>query len=266
MLKKRYNFRPIWLRPGRGCTLLAMCVYFMAFTPVWAQQDLQPRQLVEAPTAGLLPSRGLGLDLRFYGSDGILGGVSVGLFSRGMVGVSFGGSDLLGNEEIKLNPRIEFSGRLRVIEEGYTIPALAVGYTSQGYGMFDDELKRYTRKSKGVYVVASKNFKLPLGHTGLHVGANRSFEDGDGDSDFTGYVGVDTGLGKYVVAVAEYDFGLNDNSDNSLGSGKGFLNAGIRWTLSEAFALEFDLKNIFRNGMQNPHPDRELRIAYFGKF
>lgn len=266
MLQREYNRRPIWVWPGRGCTLLAVCVYIMAVAPVWAQQDLQPRQLIEAPTAGLLPGRGLGLDLRFYGSDGILGSVSVGLFSRGMVGVSFGGSDLLGNEAVNLNPRIEFSGRVRVIEEGYTIPALAVGYTSQGYGMFDDDLKRYTRKSKGVYVVASKNFKLPLGHTGLHVGANRSFEDGDDDSDFTGYIGVDTGLGKYVVAVAEYDFGLNDNSDNSLGSGKGFFNAGIRWTLSEAFALEFDLKNIFRNGMQNPHPDRELRIAYFGKF
>ena len=245
---------------------LAMCVYVMAFAPVWAQQDLQPRQLVEAPTAGLLPGRSLGLDLRFYGDDGILGGVSVGLFSRGMVGVSFGGSDLLGNEAVNLNPRVEFSGRLRVLEEGYTIPALAVGYTSQGYGMFDDELKRYTSKSKGIYLVVSKNFRLPLGHTGLHIGANRSFEAGDGDDDFTGYIGVDTGLGKYVVAVAEYDLGLNDNSDDSLGSGKGFFNAGIRWTLSGAFALEFDLKNIFRNGMQNPHPDRELRIVYFGKF
>ena len=272
MLQKEYNCRLIWFRPGRGCTLLALwmvCVYVlcvMAFVPVGAQQDLQPRQLIEAPTAGLLPSRSLGLDLRFYGSDGILGGVSVGLFSRGMVGVSFGGSDLLGNEAMNLNPRVEFSGRLRVLEEGYTIPALAVGYTSQGYGMYDDELKRYTRKSKGVYLVASKNFKLLIGHTGLHIGANRSFEDGDDDDDFTGYVGLDAGIGKYAVVLAEYDFGLNDNSDNSLGSGKGFFNAGIRWTLSGTFSLEFDLKNIFRNGVQNPHPDRELRVAYFGKF
>ncbi len=265
MIKKRYNHRTLWMCWFTHGTL-AMCVYMMAFAPVWAQQNLQPRQLVEGPTAGLLPSRGLGLDLRFYGRDGILGSVSVGLFSRGMVGISFGGSDLLGDEALDLNPRIEFSGRVRVLEEGYKIPALAVGYTSQGYGMYDDALARYTRKSKGVYVVVSKNFKLILGFMGLHIGANRSFEDGDGDDDFSGYVGVDAGIGKYVVAVAEYDFGLNDNSDNSLGSGKGFLNAGIRWTLSEAFALEFYLKNIFRNGMQNPHPDRELRVAYFGKF
>ena len=263
MFQREYKRRSVWVCWFTYGTL-ALCIYIMVFAPVWAQ--VQPRQLVEAPTAGLLPGRSLGLDLRFYGSDGVLGGVSVGLFSRGMVGVSFGGSDLLGNEAVNLNPRIEFSGRVRVIEEGYKIPALAVGYTSQGYGMFDEELQRYTRKSKGVYVVASKNFWSPLGYTGLHVGANRSFEDGDDDEDFTGYVGVDTGIGKYVVVLAEYDFGLNDNSDNSLGSGKGFFNAGVRWTLSEIFTLEFDLKNIFRNGMQNPHPDRELRIAYFRKF
>ena len=263
MFEREYKCRPVWVRWFTYGTL-AMCIYIMVFAPVWAQ--VQPRQLVEAPTAGLLPARSLGLDLQFYGGDGILGNVLVGLFSRGMVGVSFGGQNLLGNGAMNWNPHIEFSGRVRVIEEGYKIPALAVGYTSQGYGMFDEELKRYTRKSKGVYVVASKNFWSPLGYTGLHVGVNRSFEDGDDDEDFTGYVGVDTGIGKYVVVLAEYDFGLNDNSDNSLGSGKGFFNAGVRWTLSEIFTLEFDLKNIFRNGMQNPHPDRELRIAYFRKF
>ena len=72
MLKKRYNRRPIWMCRFLHGTL-AMCIYVMAFAPVWAQQDLQPRQLVEAPTAGLLPSRSLGLDLRFYGDDGIWG-------------------------------------------------------------------------------------------------------------------------------------------------------------------------------------------------
>jgi len=74
VFQREYNRRSIWM-----CWLsygtLALCVYIMAFVPVWAQQDLQPRQLVEAPTAGLLLSCGLGLDLWFYGGDGILGGV-----------------------------------------------------------------------------------------------------------------------------------------------------------------------------------------------
>ena len=200
----------------------------MAIAPVWAQQDLQPRQLVEAPTAGLLPSRGLGLDLRFYGSDGILGRVSVGLFNRIMAGVSFGGSDLLGNEAMDLNPRIEFSGRVRVIEEGYTIPALAVGYTSQGYGMFDDALNRYNPPSpRGFMSLPAKISSCFWGTRVSTLAQTEVLKMAMAMRIFSGYVGLDAGIGKYVVMLAEYDFGLNDNADNSLGSGKGFFQTRV---------------------------------------
>ena len=246
--------------------VIPVALAIIIVVPVWAQQELEPRQLVEAPTAGLLPRGSFGLDFRFYGGDGILGDISVGLFDRGMIGISFGGRELLGNSAVEWNPRLEFSGRLRLAEEGYSMPGLAVGYTSQGHGAYDDVLSRYTSKSKGAYLVASKNFKSPMGQMGIHVGMNRSFEDTDGDGDFSGYIGLDKAIGKDVVVVGEYDFGLNDNSGNALGSGNGFLNAGVRWAVSTTFAVEFDVKNIFRNGQQNPHPDRELRIVYFEKF
>ncbi len=265
MLLKKYNRRSIgmcWFTHGA----LAMCVCVIAFTPVWAQQYSQPLHLIESPTAGLLPARSLGLNLQFYGGDGILGNVLVGLFSRGMVGVSFGGQNLLGNGAMHWNPHIEFSARVRVIEEGYSIPGLALGYTSQGYGDYDETLKRYASKSKGLYLVASKNFKVLVGQLGIHLGASRSFEDGDGDDDFTGYIGFDMGLANRISAVAEYDLRLDDNDDNSPISGKGHLNAGIRWAVSNTFTLEFDLKNIFSSGAHNPHPDREIGIVYFARF
>jgi hypothetical protein len=231
-----------------------------------AQLELDPLHLVEAPTAGLLPRGSFGLDFRFYGGNGILGQIDVGLFDRGMIGISYGARDLLGNAAVKWNPRLEFAAKIRVVEEGYSSPALAVGYASQGYGAFDQTLERYQSKSKGAYVVVSKNFNSPFGQGGVHLGMNKSFEDGDGDGDLSGFIGVDKAIGKDFLVVAEYDFGLNDNSDNALGSGKGFLNAGARWMVSKNFAVEFDLKNIFRNGTQNPQPDREIRIVYFEKF
>lgn len=236
------------------------------FAHIGAQQELDPRHLVEAPTAGLLPRGSFGLDFRFYGGNGILGEIDVGLFDRGMIGLSYGAMGILGNGSVTWNPRLEFSARLRIVEEGYAGPAVAAGYTSQGYGPFDEALQRYQSKSKGVYVVASKNFKSPFGQGGLHLGVNRSFEDGDDDRDLSGFVGVDKSIGKDFLLVAEYDFGLNDNSDNALGSGKGFLNAGARWMVSKSLAVAFDLKNIIRNGDQNPQPDREIRIVYFEKF
>lgn len=246
--------------------ILVLLLVLGTVLPSYAQQELDPRHLVEAPTAGLLPRGSFGLDFRFYGGNGILGHIDVGLFDRGMIGISYGARDLLGNGSVIWNPRLEFAGKFRIVEEGYSAPALAVGYVSQGYGAFDDGLDRYQRKSKGAYVVLSKNFNSPFGQGGVHLGMNKSFEDGDGDGDFSGFLGIDKAIGKDFLIVAEYDFGLNDNSDNAIGSGKGFLNAGARWMISKNFAVEFDLKNIFRNGTHNPQPDREIRVVYFEKF
>ena len=57
--------------PSYFSLLTALCV--LTSTRVEAQRGLEPRQLVESPTAGLLPGGSVGLDLRFFEGDGILG-------------------------------------------------------------------------------------------------------------------------------------------------------------------------------------------------
>ena len=233
---------------------------------VRAQGETQPRWLVDSPTAGLLPKGSFSVDVRLYDDNGILTLLEVGLLDRAGVGFSFGGQRLVGNQEVKWNPRVEFMGRVRVVEEGFSVPAVAVGYHSQGYGAFDKELDRYTTKSKGFYAALSKNFGSAMGDMGLHAGVNRSREDADGDKDFSGFLGVDKQVGKSLVLLAEYDFALNDNEDNTLGSGRGLMNVGGRWAASKQLALEVDFKNVFRDGHRNPNPDREIRLLYFEKF
>ena len=245
---------------------LLLALLFISPAGVLAQGEIQPRWLIDSPTAGLLPRGSFSVDCRLYGENGILTQLEVGLFNRAGVGFSFGGRNFVGNRGVEWNPRVEFSGRIRVIEEGIKMPAVAVGYQSQGYGIYDENLERFATKSKGVYAVLSKNFGSAAGDGGLHGGINRSFEDKDGDGDLTGFVGLDKQFGKSFAVLVEYDFALNDNEDNALGSGRGLLNAGGRWTVSERLALEFDVKNIFRNGQRNPHPDRELRLIYYEKF
>ena len=247
-------------------TTLCLAVALLAPGAAWSQVDLQPRRLIESPTAGLLPRGSFGIDFRVYDGNGILGAVEIGLFERAMIGFSMGGQHITGNGDVEWNPSVEFSARARLVEEGKQMPALALGYNSQGYGAYDEELERYTRKSKGIYAVISRNFGSSLGEAGIHAGVNRSFEDGDEDRDLTGFVGLDKQVGPDFALLVEYDFALNDNEDNSLGSGRGFLNAGIRWFVSRQFMVEFDAKNVFRNGRRNPNPDREIRIGYFERF
>ena len=233
---------------------------------VFAQEDLQPRWMIDNPTAGLLPKGSFTVDVRLYEENGILTQMEVGIFDRAGLGFAFGGRHIVGNESVVWNPRVEFMGRVRVLEETMRYPAVALGYHSQGYGAYDKGLSRYTAKSKGFYVVLSKNFGATMGDVGFHGGMNRSLEDEDGDSDYSGFVGLDKQFGKSFVLLAEYDFALNDNEDNTLGSGKGRMNVGGRWMASRQLALEFDLKNVFRDGHRNPKPDREVRLMYYEKF
>ncbi len=243
----------------------------LLFAVCWGNCDLPlaqgnvPRWLVDGPTAGMLPAGRLSADLRLYGDSGILSQIEVGVHNRVSIGVSFGGQHLVGSREAAWNPRVEVAGRVRVIEEELKIPAVAVGYHSQGYGEYDEGLKRYAVKSKGFYGVASKNYGMPLGDMGVHAGLNRSLEDGDGDGDFSGFLGADVEVKRAFALLVEYDFAINDNEDNSLGSGRGRLNLGGRWMPSDRLNLEVDVKNLFRDGKRSKSIDRQVRLVYYTK-
>ena len=245
-------------------TLLLLAVWSGSSGPALAQGNV-PRWLVDGPTAGMLPAGRLAADLRLYGDSGILSQVEVGVHSRISIGVSFGGQHIVGSRDAAWNPRVEVAGRVRVIEEELKIPAVALGYHSQGYGEYDEALERYEVKSKGLYAVASKNYGFPLGDMGVHAGLNRSLEDGDGDGDFTGFVGADLEFKRIFALLMEYDFAINDNENNSLGSGRGRLNVGGRWMPSERLNLEVDVKNLFRDGKRSKKIDRQVRLVYYSK-
>ena len=101
---------------------------------------------------------------------------------------------------------------------------------------------------------------------GIHAGVNYSLEREDGDDDPSGYVGLDKTLNAELSLLVEYDFAINDNADNSIGSGNGYLNAGVRWTFAHKLDIEFDIKNLIENSKQNPMPSRELRLVYLEYF
>ena len=100
----------------------------------------------------------------------------------------------------------------------------------------------------------------------MHLGANRSLEDDDGESDVTIFVGLDKVINDELIVVIDYDFQLNDDSARSLGSGDGFLNLGVRWEMSRRFTIEVDLKDIAQGTNEGVDPRRELRIIYLESF
>jgi hypothetical protein len=225
--------------------------------------------LVDAPTAGMLPSGSFALTIRSEQNGGVLGGMTVQPMEAFLMGVDYGGENIIGSGDVDWNPRVEFEGRVKLLQEGYVIPTFALGFTSQGYNGYDDTRERYSIKSKGFYGVASKGFRL-LGHLGLHVGINRTLEgDGDNvddDKDITFFFGLDKGFGESISFIVEHDLALNDDEDDGVevADAKGYLNLGVRWNYMGTLFVEFDFRNLREH--RNDPKNRAVKLEFLEFF
>ena len=238
--------------------------------PSRAQDPVELIRLIDSPTAGLVDKGRFAADLRLFPAGGLQGQLTAGIMRRLAIGLSFGGEGIIGDGEIDWYRRVEVAARYRLIEESESLPAFTLGYETQGYGRY--VRARYQVKSKGFFLALSKNYVSGFGQFGLHGGINRSREDVD-DDGLTGWVGFDKTINEELSVVAEYDFGLNDNDDDSLGSGRGFLNAGAYFSPVQGLSLGLLLKNVLENGDESgtvggPDPDmsREVSVRYTEMF
>ncbi|HDS02637.1 MAG TPA: hypothetical protein ENN72_02885 [Firmicutes bacterium] len=188
---------------------------------------------------------------------------AVSLTNRLMLGVSYGGENVIGNEEIDWYPRVEFLIKYNLFEERYAFPAITVGYSSIGWGLFDAAPDRYLIKSRGFYGVASKEISL-FGGMVFHGGISYTreaadFEDKDG---ITLFFGGEKRLNEELSIIGEWDLGLNDNGENCLGDGKGYFNLGARWTFVPELIIDFHLINVFGNFNTDPEDGVAIPAPY----
>ncbi|MBI2503907.1 MAG: hypothetical protein HYW07_11830 [Candidatus Latescibacteria bacterium] len=251
----------------RTAALLVLTLWSGA--PAGAQEEqaadqgrVEPVRLIDCPTAGLVGKGHFGVDLRFFPQGGVLGQLNAGVLDRLSIGLSFGGEQIIGDQDVDWYPRVEPAIRYRVIEENQALPALVLGYETQGYGAYRSG--RYQIKSKGVFLAASKNYTGPLGQFGVHGGLNLSRENSDQDGDLSGWVGLDKSINEELGLVAEYDLATNDNNRSALGSGDGYLNLGVHWSVVPNLSLSLLLKDILDNG--DADMSRELAVRYSEEF
>ena len=217
-------------------------------------------RIIDSPTAGLVSKGRFGVDLRLFPNGGLAAAIQAGALQRLTIGLAFGGEQIIGDQSIDWSPRVETGIRYRIVEESAAFPAAVVGYETQGYGTHKN--KRYQIKSKGLFVVLSKNYFSAFGQFGVHGGLNLSRENQDGDEDMSAWLGVDKSINDELVLVSEYDFAFNDNSHLALGDGEGYWNAGIRWSVIPELTLGFYLKNLSNNGESGTDMSRELSVLY----
>jgi len=245
---------------------------------------IQPRRLVDAHTAGILPRAHFDFETRIYPSGdedisgcGLMMSVSVGITDRLNIGVSYGGDGIVGRGRVRGNPYPGALIKYRLIEETFFIPAVAIGYDHQGYGGIEPKnYTGYVYKSQGLFVALSKNYlifrKLQLG---LHGAVNFTWEDIKNVKWPNCYVGLDFGINEELAVAFEYDCALNQKdrgSDHYANPLKGIFNIGIRWAFVPSFYIEFDAKDIFLQKLADYVTEermgwsRELKIVYVTSF
>jgi hypothetical protein len=219
------------------------------------------RYIIDMPTAGIIEKGVVGVTTDFLPNGVLIEWIEAGVFENVSIGISYGGSNFIGSGKIDWYKWPGITFRARVLNETVFIPAITLGFDAQGKGEYFDDDERYAIKSPGFFGAVSKNFEL-LGYLSLHAETNYSLEGNDGDNYVDFRVGFEKTLGSSFSLVAEYDFAFNDNN-SGFGIGRGYLNAGIRWSPGPGFTVGFDLRDLLDNEPSvNNGVGRAFRIEY----
>ena len=271
-------------------------IFFVSIIFSQDEQPFAPLELITAPTSGTLPKGSFTLEALLMKDGGILPKLSVGISDNFYIGLSYGFQDFISEKEPAVNkPMPEVQIKYREYSETTSIPAIVIGLDTQGKGRYMkrenisgfSDFQRYEQKAWGIYIVASKNWDL-LGNLGLHVGLNKNTWESDPyktndnenifkDKDLNLFLGIDKEINRSFSFLLEYDAAINDYNPNIgynlFGKGKGYLNAGIRWSIAKNMMIEIDFNDISKNYINNElmdgeeeYSNRELKIIYFEKF
>ncbi len=263
-------------------------------------QNPPPTNLVTIPTAGSMQRGSYEIEMLMQTGGGVLARLGVGISDQFSLGMSYGIQQFIGDQQPKINRTMpEAKLKYRLFEEGYKMPAIAIGLDTQGRGSFQSKdvhhdttyadtaagiynyttttYERYEIKAIGFYVVASKNWNV-LGNFGSHLGLSKNLlEADDMDDDINLFFGVDKDLAANFSMFLEFNAALDDNgymdkrSDLeglTIGKGHGYLNAGFRWQVAPSFYMEIDFndiminKNKVTNDVEVTNISRELKVVF----
>ena len=257
-------------------------------------QPYPPMDLVSIPTAGTLPRGHYSLENIFSKNGGILPKFSIGITDNFTLGISYGLHNFIGTGSIIKNKEYpEVQLKYRIFDETDAIPGMVIGLDTQGRGRYYEtetvdtfdqlgnsigtrevDINRYDQKAIGLYFVISRNW-ASLGNFGIHAGVSKNFTElDDEDNDINLFFGFDKELNRSFSLFAEYNFALNDDGQHGTNDfdelidtdGKGYLNAGIRWAVTDNLMLEVNVNDLAKNNKVEDSQNRELKVIFFEQF
>jgi len=224
----------------------------------------ESRRIVDMPTAGVIPKGTFEVNAFLMQSGGLMTEFAAAPFDNFMLGVSFGGSNIIGVSTPSFQDFPGLHIKYRVLDETKTFPALALGINSQGLGIYNDSLERYQTASPGVYLSSSKSFKWPVGLVYVHAGINYSLEPKPDHRSVNFYFGAEQTIYKRISIGAEFNSNLEDNT--YFMENKGLLNFQAKWAASENLTVAIMFRDAFANFRASESLVRFVGIEYISKF
>jgi hypothetical protein len=204
-----------------------------------------------------VPEHGMfNIELRFGPAGAITGYFNVGIWDRLGLGLSYGGSNLLGagSPEFYEIPGVQI--RLLAIDEGLFYPGAQLGIDNQGYGDYSD---RYAIRSKGLYCQIFKTFGLSNLQIVPSVGVNYCLE---ADNGLDLFAGLKAQFGTLSALLVEYAPNFNDPEDE----GKGYLNVGLQLIFYGEMFFELGLRDLLGNSPNDEQFNRMIKLGFEQSF
>lgn len=225
----------------------------------------ESRYIVDMPTAGMIPESSFSIYGLAFSHGGILGEMFVSPLKDFLIGVSFGGTGIIGESDMKFQKLPAVHIRYRIIEEKISFPAILIGISTQGRGLYSSSAENFEVYSPGVFLAMSKNFNWFLGDIALHGGINYSFEAKPEIRTPNFYAGFEQSLGPSLSVNAEFNAAINEHKENLI-SEIGVFNTSLRWSLTGGITLEFLIRDIFSNRIDYDTPSRYIGLEYIKSF
>jgi hypothetical protein len=225
----------------------------------------ETRYVVDMPTAGVLSRGAISAYALFFTQGGVMVYLDAAPFDNFNFGLSFSGTNILGEGPIEFQKIPGINIKWRIIDETFLTPAILVGFTNQGRGKYYKSYERFQTLFPGVYGAVSKNFKWFMGSFSLHGGLNYSWEQPTGRYYPNIYAGFEHSIGPNGSVQIEMNPNFSD-TDGKIMVHNSLLNAALRWSVTKGLTLELIFRDLLNNTRNADGFERWIGIEYINSF
>ncbi len=233
--------------------MMKIFLYFLAFLTFFEistaygtagnSASYESRYIVDMPTAGILKKMDYSIYTGFMNEGNVFVEFNFAPIDWLNVAMAFSGNNIIGNDDPEFQNYPSIHLKARVLNETMKIPAIVLGFSTQGKGLWFSGSERFETFSPGLYMSFSKNYKWDLGSLAFHGGINYSIEPEPDNRSINLWLGLEQSIGKYFALNAEYNAGF----DEIIKDNQNKVNLSLRTSLMSGLTVEFQIKNLFND-------------------